>query len=61
MTIHYIALYTDVKSTEDVTPLHFACVGGNKEIVQYLLQKLKLDVGKFVCAYIIVALNCDQV
>ena len=42
-------LHIDVRNKDNVTPLHFACVGGNKEIVEYILQKLKVDVGEFVC------------
>ena len=44
-----ITLHTDVKDKTHLTPLHWACVGGNKETVQYLVEELKCDVGESVC------------
>ena len=28
--------------------LHFACMGGSKQTVQYLVEDLKLDIGEFL-------------
>ena len=28
--------------------LHYACVGGSKQTVQYLVEDLKLDIGEFI-------------
>ena len=39
-----------MRNKDNLTPLHSACVGGNKEVVQYLVEELKCDVGEFLCA-----------
>ena len=33
---------------DNATPLHHACIKGNKELIQYLVEELKCDVGEFV-------------
>ena len=43
---------TDVRAQDDMTPLLCACMGGNKELVQYLVEEIKCDVGEFVGGYI---------
>ena len=43
---------TDVRAQDDMTPLLSACMGGNKELVQYLVEEIKCDVGEFVGGYI---------
>ena len=40
-----------MRTTKNETILHKACVGGNKELVQYLVEELKCDVGEFVGVY----------
>ena len=48
-----ILLYcTDVRDGYNNTPLLSACMGGNKELVQYLVEEVKCDVGEFVGGYI---------
>ncbi len=37
---------TDVRDNDDETPLHTACGGGSKDVVQYLVEELKMDVGE---------------
>ncbi len=37
---------TDVRDKVNMTPLHYACVGGSKDVVQYLVEELKMDVGE---------------
>ena len=37
---------TDVRDNGDRTPLHSACLGGSKDMVQYLVEELKMDVGE---------------
>ncbi len=37
---------TDVRDKDNWTPLHWACVGGSKDVVQYLVEELKMDVGE---------------
>ena len=29
-----------------MTPLHYACVEGSKDLVQYLVEELEMDVGE---------------
>ena len=38
---------TDALNMYKATPLHLACIGGHKEIAQYLVEKLKCITGKF--------------
>ena len=37
---------TDVRDNYNMTPLHWACVRGSKDLVQYLVEELKMDVGE---------------
>ena len=41
-----ISRHTDVRDMEDQTPLHRACVGGHIQVVKYLVEVLKVDVGE---------------
>ena len=38
---------TDVRDKDNKTPLHWACEGGNTDVVQYLVEQLKMDVGEY--------------
>ena len=40
--------HTDVRGKDNATALHYTCAGGNKETVQYLVEKLKCDIGECV-------------
>ncbi len=40
---------TDVR---DKNPLHWACEGGSKDMVQYLVEELKMDVGEIYIVYV---------
>ena len=44
-----------MRGDNDSTPLQFACWGGNLELVQYLAEELKCNVGK-----LLVITTCDQ-
>ena len=46
--------YTDVRTVENVTPLHWACQGGSKEVVQYLVEECSCDVGESVSVILFV-------
>ena len=35
-----------MRDRDDDSLIHFACEGGHKEIVQYLIETLKCDAGK---------------
>ncbi len=37
---------TDVRDKDNWTPLHLACWSGSKDVVQYLVEELKMDVGE---------------
>ncbi len=37
---------TDVRDINNMTPLHWACVRGSKDMVQYLVEEGKMDVGE---------------
>ena len=37
---------TDVSDSEDWSPLHLACVGGHKDVVEYLVEKADCDVSE---------------
>ncbi len=37
---------TDVRDEDNRTPLHWACWSGSKDVVQYLVEELKMDVGE---------------
>ena len=45
-----ITLHTEVRDKNNITALHYVCENGNKELVQYLVEELKCDVGEFVGA-----------
>ena len=46
-----ITLHTDVRDKYEKTPLHTACESGHKEVVQYLVEKVKCDVGEYLALY----------
>ena len=48
LIIEYIDVspHTDVRDRRGLTPLHRACVGGNIQLVKYLVEELKCDVGE---------------
>ncbi len=37
---------TGVRDKYNMTPLHYACVEGSKDLVKYLVEELKMDVGE---------------
>ncbi len=37
---------TDVRDKDNKTPLHWACDGGSIDVVQYLVEERKMDVGE---------------
>ncbi len=37
---------TDVRDNDNRTPLHWACGGGSKNTVQYLVEEQKMNVGE---------------
>ncbi len=37
---------TDARDKNNKTPLHWACEGGNEDVVQYLVEEIKCDVGE---------------
>ena len=37
---------TDVRDKYNMTSLHWACVRGSKDVVQYLVEERKIDVGE---------------
>ena len=37
---------TGVKDKDNKTPLHYACEGGEKDVVVYLTQELQCNVGE---------------
>ncbi len=37
---------TDVRDKDNMTPLHYACLVGRKDVVQHLLEEGKTDVGE---------------
>ena len=45
----YITMqHTDVRDEQNMTPLHYACIGGHKDLVVYLIEVIKCDVGECV-------------
>ncbi len=44
--IAYGVLCADVRDYENMTPLHNACLGGHKDVVQYLVEKANCDIGE---------------
>ena len=45
----YMYCNTDVLDKDCWTPIHYACDGGNKELVQYLVENILFDAGKLRC------------
>ena len=39
---------TDVRDKDNKTPLHWACEGGSIDVVQYLVEERKMDVGEII-------------
>ncbi len=39
---------TDVRDKNNMTLLHLACEGESKDMVQYLVEELKMDVGEII-------------
>ena len=39
---------TDVKDKDNKTLLHWACEGGSIDVVQYLVEEKKMDVGEII-------------
>ena len=37
---------TDVRDKNNYTPLHWACERGSIDVVQYLVEERKMDVGE---------------
>ncbi len=37
---------TDVRDKDNMTPLQRACMWGKKDVVQYLVEERKIDVGE---------------
>ncbi len=37
---------TDVRDKDNMTLVHLACHGESKDLVQYLVEELKMDVGE---------------
>ena len=51
---------TDVRDVSNKTPLHYACMGGSKDLVQYLVE-LKMDVGEIysvLFGYLCISFPC---
>ena len=40
-------LFSDVRNKRNSTPLHKACFYGQKEVVKFLVEELKCDVGEY--------------
>ena len=62
-------LQTDVRGELNATTVHAACQGGNKEIIQYVVEELKCNIGELIfqgnchCKYINgcqVYIDCEQ-
>ena len=54
LLLNLTSLHTDARSNKNETVLHSACAGGSQELVQYLVEDLKCDVGEFVGVYMTV-------
>ena len=52
--------HTDVRDVKDVTPLHAACQVGGKELVQYLVEECKCDVGESVSVILFVHVHMSH-
>ncbi len=46
ITFLVISPHTDARGKWDRTPLHDACVNGHIQVVKYLVEVLKVDVGE---------------
>ena len=44
----FIINILDVFDNDKWTPLHSACDGGHKEVAQYLVEKQRCNIGKFI-------------
>ena len=42
----YTCYCTDVRDEGHRSPLHLACLGGHKDVAQYLVEEAKCDVSK---------------
>ena len=40
--------HTGVRDKDNKTPLHYACRGGEKDVLVYLVGELKCDIGEFI-------------
>ena len=40
--------HTDVRDKYNWTPLHWACAEGHKDVITYLIEDIKCDVGECV-------------
>ena len=43
--IHHLCC-ADVRDEDNRSPLHLACVGGHKDMVEYLVEKANCDVSE---------------
>ena len=43
---HYHLCCTDVRYEDGRSPLHWACEGGHKDVVEYLVEKANCDVSE---------------
>ena len=44
-SVHH-TIRTDVRDEDNRTPLYYACGGGNKDLVVYLIKEIECDVGE---------------
>ena len=44
-----VTLHTDVRGRTNWTALHLCCVSGHREVIQYLVEEVKCDVGESSC------------
>ncbi len=43
-----VMTHTDVRAKGNLTPLHYACMGGSLQVAQYLVDVLKVHVGECI-------------
>lgn len=43
----YVCIYTDSRDEDDEAPIHRACIDGDKDVVQYLIEEAKCDMGEY--------------
>ena len=48
--------HTDVMDKNNQTPLHLACRGGSLEVVRYLVEDVKCDVGELIISVVCIGL-----